>query len=168
MAVLICPALYLLVKGTAIHPRLSHLRQEGSSSISVGVWRLRNQHLEMFLNNMNYMHFIKWLIRRIPWGRAATYAFQIDPEQCIYIPHRYGSLWDIWSFHLCCQTWMGMCNFFNIGNNIVWNSWIQEKVVQHQETYFVDLIMDMRKSSMYASNENWYIGSIDTNSFSIK
>ena len=63
---------------------------------------------------------------------------------------------------------MGMCNFFNIGNNIVWNSWIQEKVVQHQETYFVDLIMDMRKSSMYASNENWYIGSIDTNSFSIK
>jgi hypothetical protein len=37
-----------------------------------------------------------------------------------------------------------------------------------RDLYFVDLATEIRKSSVYDSKENWYIGSIATSSMRIK
>jgi len=39
---------------------------------------------------------------------------------------------------------------------------------RERDLYFVDLATEIRKSSVYDSKENWYIGSIATSSIRIK
>jgi hypothetical protein len=39
---------------------------------------------------------------------------------------------------------------------------------RERDLYFVDLATEIRKSSVYDSKENWYIGSIATSSMRIK